>query len=128
MILPAPVAFERERVAAPVGAANSASSLHVGVGVGVGSASGARMRNTRMPTVLGRGAAVYGRTREVAALVLWTLALLFVLALASYQGDPSSAVVATPTPPEPDWVGHVAAFVAFVFVSLVGVVAWALPL
>src|SRR6185437_6988312 len=66
--------------------------------------------NTRQPRVLGRGAAVYGRTREVAALVLWTLALFFALALASYQGDPSSAVLAVPTPPGPDWVGPVGAF------------------
>jgi S-DNA-T family DNA segregation ATPase FtsK/SpoIIIE len=85
-------------------------------------------RNTRMPTVLGRGAAAYGRTREVAALVLWTLSLFLVLALASYQGDPSGAVLPAPTAPGPDWVGPVGAFVARGLVSLVGVVAWGLPL
>src|SRR5580698_7435876 len=62
--------------------------------------------NTRMPTILGRGAAAYGRTREVAALVLWTLALFFALALASYQGDPSGSAGAV-TPAGPDWVGPV---------------------
>jgi S-DNA-T family DNA segregation ATPase FtsK/SpoIIIE len=82
--------------------------------------------NTRMPTVLGRGAAVFGRTREVAALVLWTLALFFALALASYQGDPSGAVVVTPA--GPDWVGPVGALGARALVSLVGLVGWGLPL
>jgi DNA segregation ATPase FtsK/SpoIIIE, S-DNA-T family len=83
--------------------------------------------NTRMPTVLGRGAAAYGRTREVAALVLWTLALFFALALASYQGDPSGAAGAA-TPAGPDWVGPVGALGARALVSLVGLVGWALPL
>jgi S-DNA-T family DNA segregation ATPase FtsK/SpoIIIE len=81
-----------------------------------------------MPTVLGRGAAVYGRTREVCALVLWTLALFFALALASYQGDPSSVVAVPPTPSGPDWVGPVGAFGARGLVSLVGIVGWGLPL
>jgi len=83
--------------------------------------------NTRMPTILGRGAAAYGRTREVAALVLWTLALFFALALASYQGDPSGSAGAV-TPAGPDWVGPVGAFGARGLVSLVGLVSWALPL
>src|ERR1019366_547625 len=119
MILPAPVAFERERVASPVADANTRTN---------GSHLPVNARKTRMPTVLGRGAAAYGRTREVAALVLWALALFFVLALASYQGDPSGAVLAAPTPPGAEWVGPVGAFVARGLVSLVGVVAWALPL
>jgi S-DNA-T family DNA segregation ATPase FtsK/SpoIIIE len=83
--------------------------------------------NTRMPTVLGRGAAAYGRTREVAALVLWTLALFFALALASYQGDPAGAA-GPATPPGPDWVGPVGALGARGLVSLVGLVSWGLPL
>jgi S-DNA-T family DNA segregation ATPase FtsK/SpoIIIE len=83
--------------------------------------------NTRIPTVLGRGAAAYGRTREVAALVLWTLALFFALALASYQGDPGGSTGPV-TPPGPDWVGPVGAFGARGLVSLVGLVSWALPL
>jgi DNA segregation ATPase FtsK/SpoIIIE, S-DNA-T family len=83
--------------------------------------------NTRIPTVLGRGAAAYGRTREVAALVLWTLALFFALALASYQGDPTGAA-GPATPAGPDWVGPVGAFGARGLVSLVGLVSWALPL
>jgi S-DNA-T family DNA segregation ATPase FtsK/SpoIIIE len=123
MILPAPVAFERERVAPPGMGAGADGKVRP-----VGSNLPVNARNTRMPTVLGRGAAVYGRTREVAALILWTLALFLVLALASYQGDPSGAALATPTPAGPEWVGPVGAFVARSLVSLVGVVGWALPL
>jgi S-DNA-T family DNA segregation ATPase FtsK/SpoIIIE len=83
--------------------------------------------NTRVPTVLGRGAAAYGRAREVAALVLWTLALFFALALASYQGDPTGAG-GPATPSGPDWVGPVGALGARCLVSLVGLVSWGLPL
>jgi S-DNA-T family DNA segregation ATPase FtsK/SpoIIIE len=67
-----------------------------------------------VPTVIGRGAAAYGRSREVAALALWTLALFLALALASY--------------PQPNWVGPVGELFAGGVVSLVGVVGWALPL
>jgi S-DNA-T family DNA segregation ATPase FtsK/SpoIIIE len=84
--------------------------------------------NTRAPTVLGRGASAYSRTREVAALVLWTLAIFAALALASYQGDPAAGGPAVPTLPGPDWVGPVGALCARGLVSLVGVVAWGLPL
>jgi DNA segregation ATPase FtsK/SpoIIIE, S-DNA-T family len=70
--------------------------------------------NTRTPTVLGRGAAAYGRTREVAALVVWTLALFLALALASY--------------PDSNWVGPVGQVLAGWLASLVGLVSWALPL
>jgi S-DNA-T family DNA segregation ATPase FtsK/SpoIIIE len=70
--------------------------------------------NTRTPTVLGQGAAAYGRTREVAALVIWTLSLFLGLALASY--------------PESNWVGPVGEVFAGSLASLVGLVAWALPL
>ncbi|HEX8796304.1 MAG TPA: DNA translocase FtsK [Polyangiaceae bacterium] len=69
--------------------------------------------NTRIPTVLGRGAAAYGRAREVAALAAWTLAVFLALALASY--------------PEANWVGPVGELCARGLVSLVGVVAWTLP-
>jgi S-DNA-T family DNA segregation ATPase FtsK/SpoIIIE len=68
----------------------------------------------RNPTVLGRGAAAFGRSREVAALVVWTLALFLALALASY--------------PQPNWVGPVGEVFAGWLASLVGSVAWALPL
>src|SRR5579859_5670826 len=64
-------------------------------------------QNIRVPTVLGRGAVGFGRTREVAALVLWTLALFLGLALASFRGDPSGMGAATATPAGPDWVGPV---------------------
>lgn len=70
--------------------------------------------NTRSPSVLGRGAAAYGRAREVAALVVWVLALFLVLALASY--------------PDANWVGPVGEAFAHAIASLVGVIAWALPL
>lgn len=70
--------------------------------------------NTRIPTVLGRGAAAYGRAREVAALAAWTLAVFLALALASY--------------PTANWVGPVGELCAHGLVSLVGVVAWTLPL
>jgi S-DNA-T family DNA segregation ATPase FtsK/SpoIIIE len=69
--------------------------------------------NLRTATVLGRGAATYGRSREVAALVVWTVAVFLVLALASY--------------PAPNWVGPVGDVFAGWLVSLVGVVAWGLP-
>ena len=84
--------------------------------------------NTRVPAVLGRGAASYGRRHEVAALVLWTVALFLALALASYQGDPAGASLATPTPGGPAWVGPVGDVLARGLVTLIGVVAWALPL
>jgi S-DNA-T family DNA segregation ATPase FtsK/SpoIIIE len=50
----------------------------------------------------------------VAALVVWTLAIFLGLALASY--------------PEPNWVGPVGEVFAGWLASLVGLVAWALPL
>ena len=84
--------------------------------------------NTRAPTILGRGAAAYGRRREIAALVLWTLALFLALALASYQGDPSGSAPAAPTPDGADWVGPVGQFCARGLVTLIGLVAWAVPL
>src|SRR5579884_2118025 len=76
--------------------------------------SAAPPANTRVPTVLGRGAAAYGRSREVAALAVWTLAVFLAMALASF--------------PEANWVGPVGEFFAGGLVQLVGVVAWALPL
>src|SRR6202041_2982205 len=70
--------------------------------------------NTRTPTVIGRGAAAFGRAREGAALLLWTLAVFLGLALASY--------------PHANWVGPVGEVFAGWLASLVGLVAWALPL
>jgi S-DNA-T family DNA segregation ATPase FtsK/SpoIIIE len=83
--------------------------------------------NVRVPTVLGRGAGNYGRAREVAALLAWTIALFLALALASYRGDPAGAMPLTPMPSGANWVGPVGAFVARGLVSLIGVVSWALP-
>jgi S-DNA-T family DNA segregation ATPase FtsK/SpoIIIE len=84
--------------------------------------------NTRVPTVLGRGAGAYGPFREAAALVLWAFALFLGLALASYQGDPAGLTLAVPTPPGGDWVGPVGSVCARALVSLVGIAAWGLPL
>jgi S-DNA-T family DNA segregation ATPase FtsK/SpoIIIE len=128
MILPTAAAFERERGAARTAARASPSSLSPRTTTDVPPPPAQLPANTRMPTVLGRGAAAYGRTREVAALVLWTLALFFALALASYQGDPTGSTAATPTSPGADWVGPVGALGARGLISLVGVVAWGLPL
>src|SRR5579863_8349263 len=89
--------------------------------------AGPLARNTRVPTVLGRGAGAYGLPREAGALVLWTVAVFVALALASYRGDPAGSVASPPTPPGADWVGVVGALVARGVVSLVGLVAWGLP-
>jgi S-DNA-T family DNA segregation ATPase FtsK/SpoIIIE len=51
-----------------------------------------------------------------------------VLAIASYRGDPSGAVLAVPTASGGDWVGPVGAAFAHALVSLVGIVAWGLPI
>ncbi len=74
----------------------------------------------------------HARAREVAALLCWTLALFLVLALASYAGSPvADGAVATAEGPAiqgANWVGPVGEACARGLVSLVGVVAWALPL
>ena len=126
MILPRTVPYERER-GSPLRAGGLAPPSSLPSMPNLPNVSMPMPANTRMPTVLGRGAAAYGRTREVAALVLWTLALFFALALASYQGDPSG-FAGPATPAGPDWVGPVGAFGARGLVSLVGLVSWALPL
>src|SRR3984957_21356697 len=135
MLLPHAVPFQREQRDLPSVRARASQARSEGLAhpTSVPSMTNLpnmpmpRPANTRIPTVLGRGAAAYGRTREVAALVLWTLALFFALALASYQGDPSGATGAA-TSAGPDWVGPVGALGARALVSLVGLVAWALPL
>ena len=87
--------------------------------------------NLRMPSVVGRNAGTLGRTREVAALLLWLGALFLALALASYAGDPSrdagAEAAASVTAPGPDWMGPVGAFFARGFVTLVGIMAWIFP-
>ena len=86
--------------------------------------------NTRAPTVLGAQPQTFARGREVAALLLWTLAVFFALALASYAGEPSTAAPLpegyTPITGE-NWVGVVGAAVARLFVGLVGVMSWVVP-
>src|ERR1700722_1334317 len=135
MLLPHAVPFQREQRELPSVRARASQARSEGLAhpTSVPSMTNLpnmpmpRPANTRIPTVLGRGAAAYGRTREVAALVLWTLALFFAPALASYQGAPSGATGAA-TSAGPDWVGPVGALGARALVSLVGLVAWALPL
>jgi S-DNA-T family DNA segregation ATPase FtsK/SpoIIIE len=83
--------------------------------------------NTRAPSVLGAQPQSFARGREVAALLLWTLAVFFALALASYAGDPTAAPDAPPITGE-NWVGPVGAAVARAVVSLVGVASWVVPL
>src|SRR5439155_24787324 len=56
----------------------------------LGLDGGSPPANTRAPTVLGRGAGVYGPGREIAALLFWTCAVFLILALASYAGDPGT--------------------------------------
>jgi DNA segregation ATPase FtsK/SpoIIIE, S-DNA-T family len=112
MSLAAPILGSRSSTAARPGAAPSGAPA-----------------NTRVPTVLGRGAGAYGPLREATALVLWALALFLALALASYRGDPAGGLSgAIPTAPGGDWVGPVGAFCARGLVSLVGIAAWGLPL
>jgi S-DNA-T family DNA segregation ATPase FtsK/SpoIIIE len=84
--------------------------------------------NTRVPTVLGQGAAAYGRKHEIAALVLWTVALFLALALASYQGEPSVDAASAPSATGAGWVGPVGQSIAGALVALIGIVAWSLPL
>ncbi|HWL85024.1 MAG TPA: DNA translocase FtsK [Polyangiaceae bacterium] len=79
--------------------------------------------NTRVPSVLGAGAVVQPRYREVAALLLWTTAVFLALALASYEHDPVSDQSMGA-----DWVGPVGSGCAHALVTLVGVIAWAIPL
>ncbi|MBX3213278.1 MAG: DNA translocase FtsK 4TM domain-containing protein [Labilithrix sp.] len=85
-------------------------------------------QNTRAPNVLGAQPQTFARGREVAALLLWTLAVFFALALASYAGEP--AVAGQTEPPSvtgEDWVGPVGAVVARGAVGLVGVMSWVVP-
>ena len=79
--------------------------------------------------MLGAQPHTFARGREVAALLLWTLAVFFALALASYVGEPTPAtgqVEATPLTGE-NWVGPVGAVIARAAVSLVGVMSWVVP-
>jgi S-DNA-T family DNA segregation ATPase FtsK/SpoIIIE len=85
--------------------------------------------NTRAPSVLGAQPHTFARGREVAALLLWTLAVFFALALASYAGESAAPAeqVDTATITGENWVGPVGAAVARAFVSLVGVMSWVVP-
>jgi S-DNA-T family DNA segregation ATPase FtsK/SpoIIIE len=74
------------------------------------------------------------RGRETAALLLGTIGVFVALALASYAGAPSSAIDLTVpagtvelAPRGADWVGPVGEAVARALVTLLGWVAWAVP-
>jgi S-DNA-T family DNA segregation ATPase FtsK/SpoIIIE len=85
--------------------------------------------NTRAPTVLGAQPQTFARGREVAALLLWTLAVFFALALASYAGETTGATSGDAEPiTGPNWVGPVGASIARAAVSLVGLMSWVVPL
>jgi DNA segregation ATPase FtsK/SpoIIIE, S-DNA-T family len=91
--------------------------------------------NTNAPTrtrpVMGQGAVPFTRGREIAALLLWMGALFLVLALWSFAGDPNPPAEGAPasmTAAGENWVGMVGEMAARSFASLVGVVAWAIPL
>lgn len=84
--------------------------------------------NTRAPSVLGAQPQTFARGREVAALLLWTVAVFFALALASYAGDPAPTQEGAPAITGENWVGPVGAVVARAFVSLVGMMSWVVPL
>src|SRR5688500_15984978 len=88
--------------------------------------------NTRVAAIVGRGAAAYGRAREVSALLVWTAAVFLLLALASYAGEPASAQVnadaqAAPSIVGANWVGPVGEACARALVTAIGVVSWAIP-
>ena len=65
--------------------------------------------------------------REIAALLLGTLAVFLGLALASYLGAPLGADGATATLQGADWVGPVGQSCARGLVTLLGWTAWAVP-
>jgi DNA segregation ATPase FtsK/SpoIIIE, S-DNA-T family len=67
--------------------------------------------------------------REVAALLLWTAAIFLLLAMGSYAGSPATDG-ASPTPPisGANWVGPVGETCARALVTLLGLVAWGVPL
>ncbi len=77
--------------------------------------------NVRIASVVGARAGVHARGREVAALVLWTVALFMSLALASYRAHQGEAV-------GDNWVGPVGDGLAHLLVGALGIVAWSIPL
>src|SRR6478735_234887 len=87
--------------------------------------------NTRVSRVIGPGAAAHGRGREALALVLWTAAVFSLLALASFQGTPPTALgqdgLPLPSVAGEDWVGPVGESWARGIVHLFGVIGWTVP-
>lgn len=62
------------------------------------------------------------RAKEAAALLIWTSALFLVLALLSFEGDPTGGSTG------PNWVGPVGESAAHAAALLVGLAAWSVPL
>src|SRR5258706_15499969 len=77
--------------------------------------------NLRTSSVLGAQPQTFARGREVAALLLWTVAVFFALALGSYAGEPAAAGQLDPQAiTGNNWVGPVGAVVARAVVTLAG--------
>jgi S-DNA-T family DNA segregation ATPase FtsK/SpoIIIE len=90
----------------------------------VPSADATRPANgARPPGRAGLRELAHGFAREAAAVVLMATALYAALALASFKADPMH-----PELQGADWVGPVGAFLAGGVASLVGLVAWYLPI
>src|SRR2546426_894482 len=70
-----------------------------------------------------QGRTTLDRGREAAALLLFAASLYAGLALASFRGDP-----ANPDVQGGDWVGPVGASFAHGAASLLGIVAWSIPI
>ncbi len=105
------------RPARETSALDPGSSAYVADGA---KTTGRLPANVRLP---GRA-----RGREVAALLMWTAAIFLTLALASYLGAPSAEPPDQPVLQGANWVGPVGEACARSLVTLVGVIAWALPL
>jgi S-DNA-T family DNA segregation ATPase FtsK/SpoIIIE len=69
----------------------------------------------------------HARGREVAALLLWTVAVFLLLAMGSYAGAPSTEGSVAPAVSGANWVGPVGETCARGLVTLLGIVAWAVP-
>jgi DNA segregation ATPase FtsK/SpoIIIE-like protein len=76
-----------------------------------------------------RTSGAHARGREVAALLLWTAAVFLVLAMGSYAGAPATDSPTLTLPPSgANWVGPVGEACARWLVTLLGVVAWGVPI
>jgi S-DNA-T family DNA segregation ATPase FtsK/SpoIIIE len=65
--------------------------------------------------------------REVAALLLWTAAVFLLLAMGSYAGVPANGTSLAPPISGANWVGPVGETCARGLVTVLGIVAWGVP-